>query len=613
MKTEKHSLPKYVGQMRLKFGDKCTICLHKLRRRVDQRSKRSFFALFDSCDHSFHFKCVNKWLQLENSCPICRSRIKRLAKYSQEGFRLLKQKLDHCDRPCFLTSGSDDGVQPCEDCGHVGDEMSLITCTTCRDRYHFYCVDLAAIPGTLWNCHNCEDNDSDEDDDGMEGEYEATNNINVLLSVGNNQSLSDLRSQQTSIQSSALSSLMAGSRSSTSSSSSNSTFWDSDHLESVSTAAPTQPPNSGSLTPLTSPPSFLSLPSVPPSRVSSASLGRSLILPPSVADLSGGDRISPVISNSSSQRRSRAFQPNLRIFSHSTTTTANGILNAVNAIRTNSTNSSNNASDISIGAPETRRLVATATSFSSSSASSSPLISSSYAPSHSVASETASASSSSNSSFSSLASGDSSFSSQSSVINSAASSQTSAPANSPPSNSSSTRLSEVWSLIPAFISEVHRRRPLSLLRRQDQQDQSERRQVTHVALASRTAFLPDTPDEEDEENEGEGGGDPGSQRPRILPSPSSTVIATPRQSTIHNNSTQRRQNHHNNNRHPSVSPSATSSVSSRRSPRAHLPPPSMSSGVRRSAPAPNGRRSHGRRRNSYNRAPLRIITVRNRR
>jgi hypothetical protein len=44
-----------------KLDSDCAICLSKL-----------YDPCYLNCNHSFHTKCVNKWLAYSNTCPVCR-------------------------------------------------------------------------------------------------------------------------------------------------------------------------------------------------------------------------------------------------------------------------------------------------------------------------------------------------------------------------------------------------------------------------------------------------------------------------------------------------------------------------------------------------------------
>jgi hypothetical protein len=47
-----------------KLEDKCVICLNYL-----------YDVSILDCEHKFHTRCIQKWMKLNNTCPICRSQI----------------------------------------------------------------------------------------------------------------------------------------------------------------------------------------------------------------------------------------------------------------------------------------------------------------------------------------------------------------------------------------------------------------------------------------------------------------------------------------------------------------------------------------------------------
>lgn len=58
----------------------CSICLHK---------NTNPFQL--NCKHSFHKECIEKWLNINNSCPICREPDTRMNIISDKVIELIKE------------------------------------------------------------------------------------------------------------------------------------------------------------------------------------------------------------------------------------------------------------------------------------------------------------------------------------------------------------------------------------------------------------------------------------------------------------------------------------------------------------------------------------------
>jgi len=44
----------------------CSICLEKINKLEKYKTK---------CNHLYHIKCINKWLKINNTCPICRTEL----------------------------------------------------------------------------------------------------------------------------------------------------------------------------------------------------------------------------------------------------------------------------------------------------------------------------------------------------------------------------------------------------------------------------------------------------------------------------------------------------------------------------------------------------------
>ena len=48
----------------------CSICLESDFINSDTHDKRKFFT---KCNHVYHYDCIYKWAQVNNSCPTCRT------------------------------------------------------------------------------------------------------------------------------------------------------------------------------------------------------------------------------------------------------------------------------------------------------------------------------------------------------------------------------------------------------------------------------------------------------------------------------------------------------------------------------------------------------------
>ena len=46
-------------------NDKCSIC-------IESFTKEEIVVKIEKCSHNFHKDCIHKWLQINNSCPVCR-------------------------------------------------------------------------------------------------------------------------------------------------------------------------------------------------------------------------------------------------------------------------------------------------------------------------------------------------------------------------------------------------------------------------------------------------------------------------------------------------------------------------------------------------------------
>ncbi|XP_002974865.2 putative RING-H2 finger protein ATL37 [Selaginella moellendorffii] len=63
------------GSRRIIGDERCAICLGELQEEGDPAHRMVGERMFLKCSHSFHSPCIQKWLSLSTSCPICRARV----------------------------------------------------------------------------------------------------------------------------------------------------------------------------------------------------------------------------------------------------------------------------------------------------------------------------------------------------------------------------------------------------------------------------------------------------------------------------------------------------------------------------------------------------------
>lgn len=120
----------------------------------------------DNCEHVFHFECVERWSNTENTCPQCKVRFFWLASYSSDGKRQSLAKVQRRDQEAPEEEEFED-IQVCEVCKQAGDEGALLLCDgmqgTCNAAYHLHCVGLVAVPRVSWFCPDCTERGFDTD------------------------------------------------------------------------------------------------------------------------------------------------------------------------------------------------------------------------------------------------------------------------------------------------------------------------------------------------------------------------------------------------------------------------------------------------------------------
>ena len=50
------------------FNEACSICLENYR-------PGKLISEFESCEHKFHYHCIETWFKIQNTCPLCRAKL----------------------------------------------------------------------------------------------------------------------------------------------------------------------------------------------------------------------------------------------------------------------------------------------------------------------------------------------------------------------------------------------------------------------------------------------------------------------------------------------------------------------------------------------------------
>ena len=114
----------------------CLVCFEKI-------APGTAVAL-DPCGHMFHEKCIGAWLEKQNTCPLCRTRIK-----FHDGKALEDRNVQGLDM-YYET------VQCCY-CGLDDDDDKMLLCDGCDAGFHIYCLNppLERVPECDWFCDAC--------------------------------------------------------------------------------------------------------------------------------------------------------------------------------------------------------------------------------------------------------------------------------------------------------------------------------------------------------------------------------------------------------------------------------------------------------------------------
>lgn len=121
--------------------DCCSICYQPFRRGVK-------WTKLPTCGHRFHVPCIQKWVEVQNTCPTCRVRVTKLRNRAVPD-RSLAALLPNAAYEALV----------CTACGSGADEGRLLLCDGCDRGWHIYCLvpPKSQLPSEeeAWFCDSC--------------------------------------------------------------------------------------------------------------------------------------------------------------------------------------------------------------------------------------------------------------------------------------------------------------------------------------------------------------------------------------------------------------------------------------------------------------------------
>lgn len=95
----------------------------------------------NTCNHAFCIKCLQKWSENTNTCPIDRKRFTTIHIKKTVGGATIREidlELMYCDL-----------------CGKNDSGEELLTCETCMTSYHSFCLSMSNFSEQEWLCADC--------------------------------------------------------------------------------------------------------------------------------------------------------------------------------------------------------------------------------------------------------------------------------------------------------------------------------------------------------------------------------------------------------------------------------------------------------------------------
>lgn len=129
----------------------------------------------NSCDHSFHYKCIYRWSRISNNCPTCRIGFSEICNVKAN--KILKRikiyEDSHSTEEDVSNSDIEEWQAICPIC-QSSDEECLLICEGeygCSNVCHSYCLNIRPTP-TRWICQDCEVQESESlaDEESSSGE-----------------------------------------------------------------------------------------------------------------------------------------------------------------------------------------------------------------------------------------------------------------------------------------------------------------------------------------------------------------------------------------------------------------------------------------------------------
>eukprot|EP00928_Gymnodinium_smaydae_P096574 TRINITY_DN8560_c0_g2_i1.p1 TRINITY_DN8560_c0_g2~~TRINITY_DN8560_c0_g2_i1.p1 ORF type:complete len:897 (-),score=114.15 TRINITY_DN8560_c0_g2_i1:13-2703(-) len=141
-------------------GKQCGACLLEISA-LGFGPEEEVAATLESCapEHVFHAGCIFTWMQMENSCPLCKQRFERVGLYSADGVLLRTARASTQEQEDMAASDSDPEEVVCEVCHRADDDAALLLCDGrdghCNVACHYYCGGLPGVPDGDWFCSSC--------------------------------------------------------------------------------------------------------------------------------------------------------------------------------------------------------------------------------------------------------------------------------------------------------------------------------------------------------------------------------------------------------------------------------------------------------------------------
>ncbi|EMR11785.1 hypothetical protein PNEG_00212 [Pneumocystis murina B123] len=120
------------------------------------KPRKTDIAYLGNCRHFFHYYCIELWVKIANTCPVCRYCFDYISLSRFLGGPIFAHHpVEKRVKSVDFEALNEEDICRCIICGSCEDEQVLLLCDGCDDGYHTYCLGLDEVPRQDFFCPTC--------------------------------------------------------------------------------------------------------------------------------------------------------------------------------------------------------------------------------------------------------------------------------------------------------------------------------------------------------------------------------------------------------------------------------------------------------------------------